>query len=278
MSEPTESGRLATADGLALWWARHAVAAPGPYVLVNVHGLGDHSGLHPTIASTFNARGIAVWMFDARGNGRSPGRQGHVRRWAQYRDDLHRFVHMVRQREQRPVALLGHSLGGLMVLDFSLEHPGVAGAVAAAAPPLGSIGTSPVLLALARVLSRVWPSFRLKTGLDLARVARDPAVRQAISDDPLFHRWASARLATETLATQARIHQDSHRLQDPVLIQHGTDDQMVSIDGSRRLAAARPERVMLMEYPGAWHALLADLGYEARLADLAAWYGRVMPR
>lgn len=277
MSPEPATGRFRTGDGLELWWVRHAPQGlQGRHVLVNVHGLGDHSGLYPTVAAYFTTRGVPVWMYDTRGNGRSPGRQGHVDRWASYRDDLHRFIHLVQEQEQRPVALLGHSLGGLMVLDYALAHPGVVQAVAAAAPPLGTIGTSPLLIALARVLSGVWPGFRWQTGLDLATVAHDPAVRQAIVDDPLFHRWASVRLATETLATQARIHQDGGNFREPVLLQHGTDDQMVSIDGSRRLAQAQPGRVTLTEYPGAWHALYADLGHEARLSDLEAWLARAL--
>jgi alpha-beta hydrolase superfamily lysophospholipase len=276
---PGEEGRFATGDGLELWWGRWAPAgAAAPFALVNVHGLGDHSGLYPAVAQYFPARGVATWMYDARGNGRSPGRKGHVDRWETYREDLRRFIDLVRRREQLPVALLGHSLGGLMVLDYALAHPGTAGAVAAAAPPLGSIGTSPVLLALAQVMSRLWPGFRLQTGLDLTRVARDPAVREAITSDPLFHRWASARLGTETLRTRDRIQREAGALRDPVLLLHGDDDQMVSIDGSRRLAAAYPAQVTLREYPGAWHALLADHGHEERLVDLAHWLEQVMPR
>lgn len=279
MSPGPGTGRFRTSDGLELWWVRHAPQGPrGRYVLVNIHGLGDHSGLYPTVVAHFTARGIPVWMFDARGNGRSPGRQGHVDRWSCYRDDLHRFIQLVQEQERGPVVLLGHSLGGLMVLDFALEHPGVVQAVAASAPPLGTIGTPPILLALARALSRAWPRFRWQTALDLAKVAHDPAVRQAIRDDPLFHRWASARLATETLSTRARIHRDSEAFREPVLLQHGTDDQMVSIDGSQRLARAQPGRVTLREYPGAWHALYADVGHEARLTDLEGWLALALPQ
>jgi alpha-beta hydrolase superfamily lysophospholipase len=47
---------------------------------------------------------------------------------------------------------------------------------------------------------------------------------------------------------------------------------MVPPDGSRRFVArvGHPDR-RLIEYPGAYHALLADLDGERVLADLAAW-------
>jgi alpha-beta hydrolase superfamily lysophospholipase len=240
-------------------------------VLINVHGLGDHSGLYPSIAGWFPPRGVAVYALDTRGNGQSPGLRGHVDRWKVYRDDLHRFVEFVQEREGRAPVLLGHSLGGLMVLDYALEHPSCIRGIAAAAPVLGSVGTPAPLLWLAKLLSRTWPTFTLETGLDLSGLARDPAVIQAVLEDPLFHRSASARLATEVFATLAAVHARAATLTRPVLIQHGVGDRMVSIDGSRRFAdGPAAAHVQLVEYD-AWHALYADLGYEERLTDLTNW-------
>ncbi len=240
-------------------------------VLINVHGLGDHSGMYPSIAEWFPPRGVAVYALDTRGNGRSPGPRGHVDGWKVYREDLRRFVELVREREATTPVLLGHSLGGLMVLDYAIEYPATIRGVAAAAPVLGSIGTPAPLLWLAQVLSTIWPSFTLETGLDLSRIARDPAVLQAVLDDPLFHRRASARLASEILSTRDAVHRRAPLLETPALLLHGTDDTMVPIDGSRRFAGgpAAP-RVRLTEYD-ARHALFADEGYEQRLTDLTTW-------
>ena len=248
------------------WRPEHPRAA-----LINVHGLGDHSGMYPSLAAWFPSRGVAVYALDTQGNGRSPGRRGHIDRWSNYRDDLHSFVQMVREREGMTPVLLGQSLGGLMVMDYGLAHPEMVRGVAAAAPVLGSIGTPAPLLWVARVLSRVWPTFTLETGLDLRGLARDPAVIQAVLDDPLFHRRATARLATELLATIASVHARAHTLAIPVLLQHGSADRMVLIDGSRRFATGpAAARVRLIEY-NACHALFADLGYEQRLTDLTTW-------
>ena len=99
---------------------------------------------------------MAVYALDTRGNGRSPGRRGHIDRWSTYRDDLHCFVQMVREREGMTPVLLGQSLGGLMVMDYGLAHPEMVRGVAAAAPVLGSIGTpAPAALGRARALAGV---------------------------------------------------------------------------------------------------------------------------
>jgi alpha-beta hydrolase superfamily lysophospholipase len=270
----TDSGhgeaRFRALDGAELFWQYWRPPHPRA-VLINVHGLGDHSGLYPTIAEWFPPRGVAVYALDTRGNGRSPGRRGHVERWDVYREDLRRFVRLVHDEEGVLPVLLGHSLGGLMVIDQAITYPETMRGVAAAAPALGSIGTPAPLLLLAQIASRLWPAFTLQTGLDLSGLARDPEVVRAVLEDPLFHRYGSARLATEVLSTIASVHRRAATLSRPVLILHGRDDRMVLIDGSRRFARGPASAtVRLVEYD-TWHALFADTGYEERLVDLTTW-------
>jgi len=260
-------------DGAELFRRSWRPAGPPRAVLVNVHGLGDHSGLYPTLPDHFVPRGWAVHALDLRGNGRSSGQRGHIERWTVYRGDLGHFLHLVRAEEpDRPVFLLGHSLGGLVVLDFALEHPEGLRGVIAAAPPLGRVGTSSWLLALGRAVSRVWPTFTLETGLDLSGLSRDPETRDAVLADPLFHRRASARLAAELLAAAAGVRQRAERFPVPLLLLHGGADRMVMPDGTRAFfeRVGQPDKLHI-EYPGAYHALFADLDRVRALGDLERW-------
>jgi alpha-beta hydrolase superfamily lysophospholipase len=262
---------LRTADGLDLYWQHWPAAEPAD-VLVNMHGLGDHGGLHPFVIDHFRQRGTSVYALDARGNGRSPGKRGHVVSWDDYRDDLDRFIQLVRAREKRAPVLLGHSLGGLMVLDYALARPEMIRGVAAAAPPLGPLNAPPHLLALAQVLTRLWPSFTLETGFNIEGLAHNPEVSRVVRADPYFHRRVSARLATEVQRVIASVHSRAATLAVPALIMHGAGDRMVPIDGSRRFASeSARSRTTYIEYPDGWHALFADAGHEQRLLDLERW-------
>jgi alpha-beta hydrolase superfamily lysophospholipase len=242
-------------------------------VLVNLHGLGDHSGLYPNLGSHFSARGMPVYAYDMRGNGRSPGQRAYLRGWHEYRGDLHAFLARVREWEgELPLFLLGNSLGALVVLEYALHHPrGLAGMIAAA-PPLGELGVPRVLMALGRVFSRVLPRFSLRVGMDLSGLARDPAVLEAVLADPLFHRRGTARLSTEVTAAIARVQEGAPNLSVPLLILHGSDDRMVPPDGSRRFFARvrYPDREF-REYPGAYHGLFADFNHGEVLSDLERW-------
>jgi alpha-beta hydrolase superfamily lysophospholipase len=259
--------------GASLFRQTWRPAAPARAVLINLHGLGDHSGLYPTLVEHFTARRIAVYAFDLRGNGRSPGRRAYVERWEEYCQDLERFVALVRQEEPgRPVFLLGNSLGGLIVLDYALHRPDGIRGVIAASPPLGRLGVPAPLMALGRVLSRVWPGFAVRTGMDLSGLARDPVVVETVLADPLFHRVGTARLSTEVVAAIARVNQGAPRFPLPLLLLHGSADRMVPPDGTRTFAArvGHPDHE-LREYAGAYHVLFADLDRERVLKDVEEW-------
>ena len=263
------------ADGERLFFRSWKPAGVPRAAVVFLHGLGDHSGLYPMLADALVPCGMAVYAPDLRGNGRSPGPRGHIDSWSRFGEDLRRLAVRVRAAEPGiPLFLLGNSLGGLIVLDYALRCPEGVRGVVALSPPLGGIGVPPVLLALGRVASRVWPRFSLETGMDLTGLSRDPQVVRDVLADPLFHRRGTARLSTEVTAAIARVQQDAPRFPLPVLVMHGSADHMVLPDGSRRFIdrVGHPDK-RLIEYEDAYHALLADLDRERVLADLVEWIG-----
>lgn len=273
VAQAREEGWFRGAGGLSLFRRAWRPAGAPRAVLINVHGLGDHSGLYPALVEHFTARGLVVHAPDVRGNGRSHGQRAYVERWDEYREDLGCFLGAVRSEEPGlPIFLLGNSLGGLIVLDYALHHPEGIQGVIAASPPLGRLGVPAPLLALGRVLSRLWPRFSLRTGMDLSGLARDPAVIETVLADPLFHRAGTARLSTEVTAAIARVQQAAPRFPLPLLLLHGSADRMVRPEGSRAFAArvGHPDRE-LREYAGAYHVLFADLDRERVLTDVERW-------
>ena len=276
-----QNGTFAGAGGLQLYYQAWMPpdSQPKRAVLINLHGLGDHSGLYPTLASHFPAHGFALYAFDMRGNGRSPGQRAYLRGWHEYRGDLHAFLERIRKWEgDLPVFILGNSLGGLVVLDYALHYPAGLSGVIAAAPPLGDVGVPPFLMALGRVMSRICPRFSLRVGMDLSGLARDPAVVDSILADPLFHRRGTARLSTEVTAAIGRVHARAETFSVPLLILHGSADRMVPPDGSRSFFAkvSHPDREF-REYPGAYHGLFADLNFDLVLRDLQRWIEEHFP-
>lgn len=268
-----ETGSFDAPDGVPLFRQSWRPERDPRAVVVNLHGLGDHSGLYLPLVEFLVPLGFSVHAVDLRGHGRSGGQRAYIERWTDYRSDLDAFLRVVRREEPRlPVFLVGNSLGALVALDFAIANPGRVRGLVAVAAPLGPVGVPRALMALGRVMSRIWPRFSLEAHMDLGGLSRDPAVVREILADPLFHRRGTARLSTEVTAAIARVHAKSAALIDPVLFLHGGADRMVPPDGARRFFATleTPDRTF-REYPGAYHALFADLDSPQVLGDLTAW-------
>lgn len=266
--------------GLNLYYqAWSARRTPLRGVVVIVHGVGEHCGAYRHVVEQLAPAGFALYGFDLRGHGRSPGRRGHINSWDDFRQDLRAFLRLVaEQRPGLPRFLLGHSLGGVIVLDYALRYPEGLSGVVAIGPAIGEIGISPALMRLARLVARVWPTFSLRTGLDASALSRDPGVVAAYRADPLVHGVGSARLGAELERAVAWVQAHAAELRVPLLIQHGEADRLARPDGSRRFVASvtAPDKE-LHEYPGAFHQVHNDLCHAAATAELLAWLERHLP-
>ncbi|MCA1992247.1 MAG: alpha/beta hydrolase, partial [Coleofasciculus sp. S288] len=247
-----------------------------------VHGHGGHSGLFGNIVQYLILRNYAIYGFDLRGHGRSQGQRGYINSWNEFREDLRTFLQAIETQEPGcPYFLFGHSMGGVIVLDYVLHsraETSTLQGVIASAPALGKVAVSPFKLALGRLLSRVWPRFTLSTGIDLSVASRDPEVLAAYDRDPLTHSRGSARLATEFLDTVDWIQEHAGDWRLPLLILHGGADLVTLPEGGdvfcQRVTILDKER---REYPGVYHEIHNDFNYQEMLADLENWLERHLP-
>jgi alpha-beta hydrolase superfamily lysophospholipase len=243
-------------------------------VVALVHGIGEHSGRYANLVGPLTARGYTVCGFDHRGHGRSPGRKGHIDRWEDYRRDVAAFVGQAeREGAGLPVFLYGHSLGALIALDYALHHPeGLAGLIVSAAPIRPTGVTKPHLVAAARVLSRLWPVFPLRLGLDTRALSRDDSVVRAYLDDPLVHSRVSVRWGMEAMVALARVRAAMAGIRLPALILHGGADRIHDAEGSLILfdALPGPDKEVRIYRDGA-HEPHNDLCREQVVADVLGW-------
>lgn len=245
-------------------------------IVVVVHGLGGHSNLFNHVVQALVPLGYAIYGFDLRGHGRSQGQRGYLNRWAEFRDDLRRFLHLIEsQTNGLPRFLLGHSLGAMIVLDYALRFPEGLGGIIVTALPMGAVGVSPLKLVLGHILSRIWPTFSLNTGIDQSTGSRDPAVVAANIQDPLRHTRGTARLATEFQATSAWLQTHAHALEVPFFSLHGDADRVARPQGSRNFfeRVTTPDKEY-REFVGGYHDLYNDINHSEVTAYLCDWLER----
>ncbi|TCW86700.1 lysophospholipase [Burkholderia sp. SRS-46] len=278
-SHPPRMGRLRTADGLELasyrWPAGDGATAPRAAVAL-VHGLAEHAGRYDALAARLNVAGIDVLAVDLRGHGQSPGKRVWVERFDDYLNDADALVDEA-ARGNAPLFLMGHSMGGAIAALYAIERAAARGRALA-----GLVLSSPALapgrdvprwmLAVSRVISRVWPTFPA-IRIDPALLSRDPAVVEANRTDPLVHHAAvPARTGAEILDAMARIERGRAALRVPVLVYHGTEDKLTEPDGSRAFGArvGSPDRTLTL-YEGGFHETMNDLERDRVIGALTAW-------
>ncbi|ADD29537.1 alpha/beta hydrolase [Meiothermus ruber] len=246
-------------------------------VLVIIHGFGEHSGRYTDLATHLASRGFAVYAFDLRGHGCSPGQRGHVDTWRDYWYDLAFFRNVVESYErQTPLFIYGHSMGSLVVLDYlTYQTSGLQGAILSGVLLEPGKVANPLLAGIAHLLSRYHPTFSLRLGLDARALSRDPGVVEAYRKDPLVHNQASARWGSEVLKTIASVKAQIKNIRDPLLILHGEADTINRVEGARWLfrEAASIDKELRV-YPEGYHEPHNDLQKEQVLHDITDWLQR----
>ncbi len=255
------------------WQPAASGSAPGAALVV--HGLGEHSGRYDALGRALAARDVAVHALDLRGHGRSRGRRGTVRRFGELLRDVDRLRRRITGDAATParVVLVGHSLGGLVVMRCLQEMPSphVRGAVAVA--PFVELAASVPgwKLALGDLADRWLPDMTMDNEMSAELLMRTPEEREAYRTDPLVHRRISARLWGEMRRESHRLREEVARLDRPLLLQVPGSDRVVDSEATLRLARTLDGPVRVREYPDAYHDLYHDPGAEEAVADAVAW-------
>jgi acylglycerol lipase len=266
-------GRLAGARGVELFWQGWLPAGEATGVLLLCHGLGEHSGRYGNVVEAVAPDGWAVYGLDHRGHGRSGGRRAHLDRYADWLDDFDEFRRRVVARHPRlPVVLLGHSMGGQIALAYALDHGEGLRALVLSAPALASNAVPKAAVPVLRALGRIAPTLR-PAGIDATKVSKDPAVVAAYQADPLVHHGNPTLGLSSALFGQFDVLPERARgLRLPLLLQHGTHDELTDPAGTRLLesTSGSPDQTVHW-YEGLWHEIYNEPERERPLADLREW-------
>ncbi|HVL82752.1 MAG TPA: lysophospholipase [Pseudonocardia sp.] len=266
-------GRLGGARDVELYWQGWLPPGAPSGVLLVCHGLGEHSGRYGNVVDAVLPDGWAVYGVDHRGHGRSGGRRAHLERYEDFLTDLDVFRRTVIARHPGlPVMLLGHSMGGQIALAYALDHQDDLAGLVLSAPALENTSFPKALRPAARVLAKVAPTLRQKV-IDVEKISKDGAVVAAYKADPLvFHGHPTTALSVGLLSQFAVLPERARGLRLPVLLLHGTADELTDPAGSRALEASCGSPDLTVRwYDGLFHEIFNEPERGAPLADLREW-------
>ena len=204
---------------------------PPKGVIVLVHGLGEHSGRYSThFAKHFSNEGFSILTFDLPGHGKSSGKRGHIKKYEDINILLSAGIsHVKKKYPTLPIFLYGHSLGGLIALEYSIQIKPVINGVIVSAPVLDvNEPISPIKLAMAKLMDKFFPSFTLDSGLNRNMLSRDKSVVERYNADPLVHGHTSARMGMYIIEKGKFVRDNANKVTLPTLIMIGSAEGIVS--------------------------------------------------
>ena len=253
-----------------------------PPVVVCVHGWGCSLYSYNKVLRPVADAGCDVWAPDVRGHGWSDKPLDPVRYTP---DGLGGWMIALLDRLNLDrVVLVGHSMGGAVVMRAALQAPDrIAGLLLLAPVGFGAIPRTRLLrMATPRWLDPVLPylawraliAIGLRTGYGrLGRPsARDIDEYWAPTADPNFSR--ASRLVAHAFNWEPGDPEDLARVACPVHIVLGERDNLVP-GGLARTHAERLARVQVDEVPGAGHVLpeeVPDVVVRTVIEDARAWW------
>ena len=263
-------------NGIDIFY-RHLSAENEKAQLVIAHGLGEHSGRYINIFNRLVPAGFSIWALDFRGHGRSQGKRGHIDTFDQFILDLKKLVKIARESGpgEGKLFLLGHSMGGLIALNYTERFSDTLDGVVASSPGLGLTVKVPAVKAfMGKVMSSIWPGLSMGNELDASKISHDPDVVKAYLDDPLVHDRVTARFFTEFLSAMDTAHANASGIKVPLLMQVAGDDHLVDAQSSKRFFERLDvQDKKLLFYDHLYHEVYneTETEKEAVIDDLEKW-------
>lgn len=244
--------------------------------LLLVHASMVHSEYYLALAVRLADQGVAVWLPDLRGHGRSRGPRGHIRHWQEHVDDVAAAFALVREHAARgvPCFVGGESYGALMAYAALSRRVALADGAILLSPAmeLKFQFSSSTYWLLNRIARHLLPRVRPLVPLGYGGVSEQPHIGRLIDTDPMTSRRYTLSFLMNLVTVQKEIQRNRVSLAAPVLAILSEGDRICDNRVTETLLGSDPQAT-LVHLPGGEHSLVADMP-EAVAATIDSWLAR----
>ncbi len=256
-------------DGIKLYYEAY-IPDKVEATLIIVHGLSEYIAAYAPFREFLTERHIAVYGFDARGHGNSPGIRAHVNRWSEYTEDLHRFVHLVKEEQSGKLVMFAHSMGTTIATNYLMEYQDHLDGLILCGTTIKPVeATKWYLIPMAKLLSWVAPRVSINLKLNVDAVCSDPNVTARSKADDLRFSTVTPRWGTEILKAIEQTKKNLHIYTMPLLMIHGKLDKINDYAAAKVFFDSIPnDDKTFIAYENSFHEVLNDVEKDKAFEDI----------
>ena len=203
-----------------------------------IHGLGEHSGRYEDFGLRLTKKKNGIYSFDLPGHGNSDGRKGHIQKFSEFIDATEQvLIHIRRNNLECQIVLFGHSLGGLIALNFLIDRESreIESAIISSPWIKLAIEVPKYLLNIQRVFKNLFPSLSLNNRINPLDLSKDQKIINEYINDKNVHDRISIKLYSEVVDSIQLVKEKSEKIKIRTLIYHGKNDRLISYHGSEEI-------------------------------------------
>jgi alpha-beta hydrolase superfamily lysophospholipase len=242
-------------------------------VVCTVHGLGEHINRYEHVATFFNKNGYALCGNDHYGHGKSGGTRGHTPSYEGLLVEVDTLIAKAKNDfPGLPIYLYGHSMGGNIVLNYLFKrNPKINGVIATGSAITLHENPPAALLAVGKIMRKIYPKFAQPNGLKLEFLSTDQAVIDAYVADELVHDRVTSELGLALIEQGNWLIETNRKTDIPLLLMHGAEDGITSPAGTVELSKITEGDVTLKLWKGMYHEIHNEIDKQEVLNFMLDW-------
>ena len=204
-----------------------------------IHGLGEYSGRYKDFSLNLIKKNIGIYSFDLPGHGKSYGKKGHIQKFSEFLNATEQaLIHIRRNHLNCPIILFGHSLGGLIALNFLIDRESreIESAIISSPWIKLAIEVPKYLLNIQKVFKNIFPSLTLNNRINPSDLSKDHKIINEYVNDRQVHDRISLKLYSEVMDSIKVVNEKSNKIKIKTLIYHGKNDRLISHHGSEEIS------------------------------------------
>lgn len=278
-TRPVQERHFITHDGVELFYRFWPAAGQPKGAILLFHRGHEHSGRMAHLADEFALPDYAVFAWDARGHGRSPGARGYSPGLDVSVRDIQTFVDHITETHGiaiEDMAVVAQSVGAVLAATWVHDYAPQIRSLTLASPAFKVKLYVPFARTGLALMQRLRGTFFVNSYVKARFLTHDPERRRSYDTDPLISRPIASHILLQLYETAKRIVADARAITVPtqllisgadVVVHHGPQHRFYE-----NLGSATKERHIL---PGFFHD---TLGERDRASAVARIRGFILDR